>query len=108
MPKRKPCFTAPQCSTADCPNIQCDAFEEKYDCPASDAGLERIPCRLCHWNTGKMVSPKENVIDILSQTFDRLCADIATTIDTESKYDLKFVFDKNKLPFMWQDLKDKE
>lgn len=53
MPKRKPCFTAPQCSTADCPNIQCDAFEEKYDCPASDAGLERIPCRLCHWNTGK-------------------------------------------------------
>lgn len=55
-----------------------------------------------------MVSPKENVIDILRQTFDRLCADIAVTIDTESKYDLKFVFDKNKLPFMWKDLNDKE
>lgn len=53
MPKRKPCFSAPQCSTADCPNIQCDAFEDRYDCPASDAGLERIKCKDCYYNTGK-------------------------------------------------------
>ena len=53
MTKRKPCFTAPQCSAAECPNIQCDAFEERYDIPASDAGLERIKCKDCHYNTGK-------------------------------------------------------
>lgn len=51
--KRKQCFTAPQCSCAECPNIQCDAIEERYDIPASDAGLERIKCKDCHYNTGK-------------------------------------------------------
>lgn len=72
--------------------------------------IEKLYDRKCvnMFYPNPMVSPKENVIDILRQTFDRLCADIAATIDTESKYDLKFVFDKNKLPFMWQDLKDKE
>ena len=53
MQKRKLCFTACACCTGDCPNIQCDSFEERFDCPASDAGLERIKCKDCHYNTGK-------------------------------------------------------
>ena len=50
--KRMPCFTCCVCSTSDCPNIQCDAFEEKFDIPCSDAGLERISCKKCYYNTG--------------------------------------------------------
>ena len=38
------------CITDDCPSIQADAFEEKYDLPASEIGLERIPCSKCIYN----------------------------------------------------------
>ena len=34
----------------DCPNIACDAFEEKYDLPCSDIGLNRIKCKDCYLN----------------------------------------------------------
>lgn len=38
----KKCFVSPICNTADCPNIQC-----------INAGLDKIPCNLCYWNTGE-------------------------------------------------------
>lgn len=38
------------CSTTDCPNIQCDEFEEYWDVPAEDTGLERIKCKDCRYN----------------------------------------------------------
>lgn len=38
------------CSTSDCPNIQCDMFEEKYDLPSSEIGLERTACKYCQYN----------------------------------------------------------
>lgn len=34
----------------DCPNIQIDMFEERYDLPASEIGLERITCKNCQFN----------------------------------------------------------
>lgn len=38
------------CCTSDCPNIRCDEFEERYDLPSSDIGLERVACRHCEYN----------------------------------------------------------
>lgn len=49
--KRKPCFTNGHCCY-DCPNFSVDEFEEYFDLPASDAGLERIKCKDCYYNTG--------------------------------------------------------
>lgn len=43
-------FSNFHCSTNDCPNIRCDEFEERWDVPAEDAGLERIHCKDCHYN----------------------------------------------------------
>lgn len=34
----------------DCPNFAVDDFEEKYDLPASEVGLERIKCEKCGYN----------------------------------------------------------
>lgn len=66
--------------------------------------IEKLYDRKCvnMFYPNPMVSPKENVIEILRQTFDKLCADIAMTIDSESKYDLKCIFDVNKLPYFMQ------
>ncbi|MCQ2434693.1 MAG: hypothetical protein MJ062_05600 [Oscillospiraceae bacterium] len=33
----------------DCPNFAVDAFEDKYDLPASEIGLERIKCKDCQY-----------------------------------------------------------
>ena len=34
----------------DCPNAAIEAFENKYDIPASDAGYEYIKCYDCSYN----------------------------------------------------------
>lgn len=34
----------------DCPDAAVEAFERRYDIPASDAGYERIDCRDCRYN----------------------------------------------------------
>ena len=34
----------------DCPNAAIEAFENKYDIPASDAGYEYIKCSECSYN----------------------------------------------------------
>lgn len=34
----------------DCPNFQVDAFEEHWDLPASEVGLERVKCKDCEYN----------------------------------------------------------
>lgn len=34
----------------DCPNAEIEAFEERFDIPASDAGYERIKCRDCRYS----------------------------------------------------------
>lgn len=67
--------------------------------------VEKIYDRKCvnMFYPNPTISPKENVIDILRQTFNRLCEEISATIENESKYDLKFVFYKNKLQVIWQD-----
>ena len=66
--------------------------------------IEKLYDRKCvtMFYPNPMMSPKENVIENLRQTFDRLSADIAMTIDSESKYDLKFIFDINKNPLFMQ------
>ena len=33
----------------DCPNAAIEAFEERFDIPASDAGYERVKCRDCRY-----------------------------------------------------------
>lgn len=33
----------------DCPNFQVDEFEEYWDLPASEAGIERIKCSKCQY-----------------------------------------------------------
>lgn len=33
----------------DCPNAAIEAFEERFDIPASDAGYERVKCRECRY-----------------------------------------------------------
>lgn len=38
------------CCTNDCPHIQCDEFEQTWDLPASEVGLERIKCKDCIYN----------------------------------------------------------
>ena len=62
--------------------------------------IEKLYDRKCVnlFYANPMVSPKENVIDILRQTFNRLCEEVDATIECET--DLKFVFDRNKLPWM--------
>jgi len=45
--KHKQCFVNEHCSY-DCPNFAIDEFEEFYDLPASEAGLERIKCKDCY------------------------------------------------------------
>lgn len=52
MSTRHKCFVNIHCSS-DCPNFAVSEFEYIYDIPASDAGLERIQCRDCHYNTGR-------------------------------------------------------
>ncbi len=37
----------------DCPNIICDKIEERYGIPCTDAGYERIKCKLCIYNIHK-------------------------------------------------------
>ena len=37
------------CSTFDCPNIQADAFEEKWDLPAFEGGYQRVKCKKCQY-----------------------------------------------------------
>lgn len=44
------CFCNYHCSL-DCPNFQVDAFEERYDLPASEIGLERTRCSACQYQT---------------------------------------------------------
>ena len=72
--------------------------EETHD--DNGCHIEKLYGRKCvnMFYPNPMASPKENVIDILRQTFNRLCEDVAVTIDCET--DLEFVFDKNKLPYM--------
>lgn len=50
MKKRKSCFVNGHCAY-DCPNFQLDEFEEWFDLPASEAGLERIKCKDCYFNS---------------------------------------------------------
>lgn len=50
--KHKPCFTNSHCCF-ECPNVAIDEFEEKYDLPASEIGLERTTCKECYLNTGE-------------------------------------------------------
>ena len=51
---RKACFTAPQCSCHDCPNAWHSEAVKRYgENVADDMGMERIPCKECHYNTGK-------------------------------------------------------
>lgn len=33
----------------DCPNIQCDVFEERFNVPCEDLGYERIKCSECNF-----------------------------------------------------------
>ena len=49
--KKKSCFVNSHCCI-DCPNFAIDEFENFYDLPASDAGLERTKCKDCHYETG--------------------------------------------------------
>jgi hypothetical protein len=49
---RKPCFVNGHCAY-NCPNFQCDEFEERFDLPASEAGYERIKCKDCYLNSGE-------------------------------------------------------
>ena len=48
---RKSCFACAACAFY-CPNANCDLFEDLYDLPCSEAGLERISCRDCQYNSG--------------------------------------------------------
>lgn len=48
--KHRDCFVNGHCAY-DCPNFQVDSFEEKYDLPASEVGLERIKCKECYLNS---------------------------------------------------------
>lgn len=50
--KHKSCFTNAHCCF-ECPNFQCDEFEERFDLPASEVGLERIKCKDCYLNSGE-------------------------------------------------------
>lgn len=34
----------------DCPNFEIDIFEERYDLPASEIGLERVSCKDCQYS----------------------------------------------------------
>ena len=34
----------------DCPNFACDVFEEKFNLPCEEIGLERISCKSCYLN----------------------------------------------------------
>lgn len=34
----------------DCPNLSCDAFEERYDLSCIEGGYERIDCKECQYN----------------------------------------------------------
>ena len=43
-------FCNAHCSCSDCPNIQADTFEDRFDLPASEIGLERIDCKDCWYN----------------------------------------------------------
>lgn len=43
-------FCNAHCSCSDCPNIQADTFEDRFDLPASEIGLERIDCKDCEYN----------------------------------------------------------
>ena len=43
-------FCNSHCCSYDCPNIQCDIFEERYDLPCNDVGLERLSCKQCSYN----------------------------------------------------------
>ena len=47
---KKHCFCNAHCAY-DCPNFRIDEFEERYDLPASDAGLERVKCKECYLNS---------------------------------------------------------
>lgn len=33
-----------------CPNAEIEAFEDRFDIPASDAGYSRIECKDCQYN----------------------------------------------------------
>ena len=48
----KQCFCNAHCSY-DCPNFRADEFEDHFDLPASEAGLERIKCKECYLNSGE-------------------------------------------------------
>lgn len=43
-------FCNAHCSCSDCPSIQADTFEDRFDLPASEIGLERIDCKDCEYN----------------------------------------------------------
>lgn len=49
--KFKECFVNRHCCF-DCPNFRVDEFEEFYDLPASEIGLERIKCKDCYFENG--------------------------------------------------------
>lgn len=48
--ENRECFVNGHCCY-DCPNFQVDLFEDKYDLPASEIGLERVKCSDCHYQT---------------------------------------------------------
>lgn len=49
--KRKICFVCSACSFY-CPEAIVCEFEDIYDVPASDAGLEHVSCKECVYNSG--------------------------------------------------------
>ena len=49
-PTKCECFCNWHCCTSDCPSIQCDMFEERWDLPASDGGYEHVDCKDCAYN----------------------------------------------------------
>lgn len=48
-----------------------------------------------------MECPEKCMIDNVKKALERLCEDVAITIKTESKYDLKYVCEKNTFPLKW-------
>ena len=74
--KRKSCFVNGHCCY-NCPNAQIDEFEDYYDLPAQEAGLEHIKCKDCYLNSGQCE-------DCLFQFDPKECPDFDTRKANES------------------------
>lgn len=73
------CFVNSHCCY-DCPNIAVDEFEERYDIPASDAGLERISCKNCHYQTGE----REDCLFQYSKDCPKVTSGVGEEVSDES------------------------